>query len=200
MPESSSKPPGTTPHFLSRKGTEKVRGHTSHPLLGGRVMFPSSPHLRTRWLWRETLGVLRSTKWMRMPCLRHRSEKALCSPVHLLALGLPMVALAMALLHHPPTFVPHALHRLFQELVQFGRHSLVVVPDPGHHLLSIVPELTSKSHKRWSDLAQHLTGIPEQTPNRGGPILVIRLKLIGHFLKIFCDMHFKFHLSSPPFL
>ncbi len=175
-----------------------MRGHTSRPLSGWRVLLPASAHLPTRWLCCALgvfLGVLPSTKRMHLLCMGHRFEKSLRGAMHLTALGLPMAALAMELLHHPFAFIPHSLHRLFQELVQLSRHSLVIAPDPGHHLLSIVPELTSKSHKRWSDLAQHLTGIPEQTPNRSGPIFVIRLKLIGHFLKIFCDMH----SLSPPF-
>jgi len=131
---------------------------------------------------------------MHLLCVGHRLEKRLCGAMHLTALGLPMVALAMELLHHPFAFIPHSLHRLFQELEQFSRHLLVIAPDPGHHLLSIASELTSESHKRWSDLAQHLTGIPEQTPNRGGPVLIIRLELIRHLLEIFRDIH----PLSPP--
>ena len=103
-------------------------------------MCPSSPHLPTRWLC-CALGVLPSAKRMHLLCVGHRLEKRLCGAMHLTALGLPMVALAMELLHHPFAFIPHSLHRLFQELEQLSRHLLVIAPESCEHMLSLAPQL-----------------------------------------------------------
>lgn len=61
--------------------------------------------------------------------------------MHLFALGLPMVVLAMEFLHHPLALVLHALHRLFQELVELGGHFLVVRPELCKHMLSLASQL-----------------------------------------------------------
>ena len=101
-------------------------------------MLPASPHLPTRWLC-YALGMLPSAKRMHLPRVGHRLEKRLRCPMHLSALGLPMVVLAMELLHHPFAFIPHSLHRLFQELLQFSRHLLLIAPESCEHMLSLAP-------------------------------------------------------------
>jgi hypothetical protein len=61
--------------------------------------------------------------------------------MHLFALRSPVVTLAMELLHHPPTFVPHSLHRLFQGLAHFGCHLLVIRPEICEHALRMLLQL-----------------------------------------------------------
>ena len=152
-------------------------------------MLPCSPHLQTRWLC-CALGLLPSAKRMHLPRVGHRLEKRLRGPMHLFALGLPMVVLSMELLHHPLVLVPNRRHHPFQELVQFSRHSLVTRPESCEQLTRMLSQL--RPNRR-----QQLTRIPKDASEHRDPVLKVSPKLIRHLLKIFRDIHSEFHLCHP---